>query len=248
MKFYISIIIILFNLQIFGQLTVTTGIPAADLVQNTLIGTGVTATNVNYIGSPLAIGRFQTGTNPTNLGLSSGIIMSTGHVNGSPQIGSPVTNFASTNLGAAGDITLNALNLGTTQDASVLTFDFIPLSDTIRFRYVFASEEYPEFVNSSFNDVFGFFVSGLNPMGGNYVNRNIALLPGTTTPVSINNVNHITNSTYFVHNQNLNGMTIVYDGFTVVLTAWLNVIPCTQYSIKLAIADIADGIYDSAVF
>lgn len=248
MKSYISLFFAIISTLVFGQLTVTTGIPPADLVQNTLIGTGVTATNITYTGSPQALGRFQTGTNPTNLGISSGIIMSTGHVNGSPQIGSPVGGFASTNLGFPGDATLNALGLGTTQDATVLEFDFVPLSDTVRFRYVFSSEEYPEFVNTSFNDVFGFFVSGLNPMGGNYVNRNIALIPGTATPVSINNVNHLTNSTYFVHNQNLGGATIVYDGFTVVLTAWLNVIPCTQYHIKLAIADIADGIYDSAVF
>jgi hypothetical protein len=63
------------------------------------------------------------------------------------------------------------------------------LADTLKFRYAFGSEEYMEFANSSFNDVFGFFISGPNPSGGSYTNQNIALIPGTATPVTINNVN-----------------------------------------------------------
>src|SRR5690606_19115784 len=78
----------------------------------------------------------------------------------------------------------------TTNDAAVVTFNFVPTGDTIMFDYVFASEEYHVYVNSSFNDVFGFFLTGPNPFGPNYNNTNIALIPGTTTPVTINSVNN----------------------------------------------------------
>lgn len=237
-----------FFIVVFGQLTVTTGIPAATLVQNTLVGGGVTISNVTYTGPANSIGRFQTGATPTNLGIGEGIIMSSGVVNGTPAIGSPVTNFASTSNMTAGDALLNSLIGGTTNDASVLEFDFTPLSDTIRFRYVFGSEEYPEWVGSSFNDVFGFFVTGPNPLGGTYTNKNIALIPGTASPVSINNIHSGSYSQYYVDNQAIGGTSIVFDGFTTVLTAWLKVVPCQTYHIKLAIADAGDSSYDSAVF
>ncbi len=242
------LIFIIFPHLLHAQLTVTTGIPAATLVQNTLVGGGVNISNVTYTGHANAIGRFQTGANPTNLGISEGIIMSTGVVNGAPAIGSPVGNFASSMNSTPGDALLNSLISGTTNDAAILEFDFIPLSDTIRFRYVFGSEEYPEWVGSSFNDVFGFFVTGPNPLGGNYTNRNIALIPGTALPVSINNVHSGSYPQYYVNNEGMNGQTIVFDGFTTVLTAWLVVVPCQQYHIKIAIADAGDSSFDSAVF
>ncbi len=232
---------------IYAQLTVSTTMTPQQLVQNVLVGTGVTVSNITYTGAAGSIGRFTTGANPTNLGFSSGIIMSTGLVNGSPAIGSPATNFASTDNSGGGDANLQALIPSyTVQDASILQFDFVPLSDTIKFRYVFGSEEYPEWVGSSFNDVFGFFVSGPNPLGGNYVSTNIAKIPGTANPVSINNVNSGSYSQYYIDNGS--GATIVYDGFTTVLTAWCRVVPCLTYHLKLAIGDAGDGIYDSGVF
>lgn len=235
----------------------------AQLVQNVLVGTGVTVSNITYTGSANSIGAFTTGATPTNLGLTSGIIMSTGFVNGAnatsipPAIGCAATNFESSISSSASDPDLQALVSSTISDACVLQFDFLPLSDTIKFRYVFASEEYPEFVCSTFNDVFGFFVTGANPAGGNYTAKNIALIPGTALPVAINTVNTGTNSgsdpscvllysMYYVNNTG--GTSIVFDGFTTVLTAWCKVIPCTPYHIKLAIGDAGDESYDSGVF
>lgn len=241
----ISILVV----EVRSQLYVATGQTPQWYVENVLLSGGVQISNITYTGHPNAIGHFYTGSNPTNLGLTEGIILSTGYVNGSPAIGSPVSNFASTALNTPGDALLNSLIPGyTTYDATILEFDFVPLGDTIRFRYVFASEEYPEWVGSSYNDVFGFFVSGPNPLGGNYVNKNIALIPNTSTPVSINNVNQNTNWQYFVDNQALGGQTIVFDGFTTVLTAWCHVVPCQTYHLKIAIADAGDRVYDSAVF
>jgi gliding motility-associated-like protein len=244
----------------YAQISVTTGLTPQKYVEDVLLSGGVTVSNITYTGSNNAIGRFQTGTNPTNLGLSSGIILSTGVVNGSPGIGAPGSSFASTNNNTSGYPLLTSLIGNTTYDAAVLEFDFIPLSDTIRFRYVFGSEEYPEYVCSNYNDVFAFFITGQNPAGGNYNNYNIALIPNTTLPVAINTVNpgihgssgspggctSLLYSQYYVNNAT--GQTIVFDGFTTVLTAWAKVVPCQNYRIKIAIADVGDGVFDSAVF
>jgi hypothetical protein len=240
-----------------SQITATAGQTAQWYVENVLSGGGIQISNVTYSGHADAIGMFQTGAIPTNLGLSEGIILSTGLVNGNPAIGDTASNNASTSNSMPGDAMLTAIAGSTTYDAAILSFNFVPLSDTVKFRYVFASEEYHQFVNSSFNDVFAFFISGTNPLGGNYNNYNIARLPGTSYPASINTVNNgnspnpcssgpCTNCAYFV--DNCNGTSIVFDGFTVVLTAWALVVPCQTYHLKIAIADAGDGIMDSGVF
>jgi gliding motility-associated-like protein len=249
-SFVFAIFSLSFTTGVYSQLLVSTGQTPQWYVENVLLSNtgGVTVSNVTYVGHPDAIGQFTTGSNPTNLGITEGIVMSTGRVNGTPPLGSPVGGFVSTNNQMPGDPLLASLISGITHDAAILEFDFFPLSDTIRFRYVFGSEEYPEFVGTGFNDVFGFFISGPNPLGGTYTNFNIARIPGTTLPVSINNVHSGSYAQYFVNNQGLAGQTIVFDGFTTVLTAWAKVTPCVNYHIKIAIADVGDFIYDSAVF
>jgi len=235
----------------FGQLTVTSGLTPAQYV-DFLVGAGITYSNVVYTGDPAAIGKFVTGATPTNLGLSSGVIMSSGYVNGTgtEAIGSAAINFVSTPFtNTYTDANLQSLIPSyTVEDATKIEFDFIPVSDTIKFRYVFGSEEYLEWVSSSFNDVFGFFISGPNPAGGAYSSNNIARIPGTALPVTIDNINTGSYSQYYVDNEGLGGTTIVFDGFTTVLTAWALVTPCVQYHIKLAVGDAGDQSYDSGVF
>ena len=231
-----------------AQLVVNSSLTVQDLVQNILLGPGITVSNIQYSGEAGAIGAFSTGATPTNLGLTSGIILSSGLVNGTPAIGAPVGDFASTDNTSGGDADLQTLTADQVEDAAILEFDFVPTSDTMRFSYVFASEEYPEFVNSSVNDVFGFFISGANPAGGNFNNKNLALIPGTNSPVSIDNINGGSYPQFYIDNEDINGGTIVYDGFTTVFTAWSLVTPCTEYHIKMAICDAGDGIYDSGVF
>ncbi len=264
---FLIVSILGFCTQSQAQLTVTSaaGMTPQQLVQNTLVGTGVTVSNVEFNGSlgsisSSQIGSFATGSTPTNLGLTDGLILSSGGVNGAigPNISiSTTTAFTGTPIT---DPQLQALVILAVNDASVLEFDFIPLSDTIKFRYIFASDEYPEFVCSDFNDIFGFFISGMNPMGPNYINTNIAIIPGTTLPVTINalntgvvgqfgNINDCTSLAYSsFYIDNTGGTFIEYDGFTVILTAWALVIPCTQYHMKLAVADCMDNSYDSGVF
>ena len=246
MKKHFSFFIIglLISSDISGQLIVNTGMTPTQLVQNVLVGSGVTVSNVTYTGGASALGSFSNG-NTTNLGLTSGVVMCSGQISDIPQA---VGNVASIDLGLPGDPDLDALTSNSSFDAAVLAFDFVPLSDTIKFRYVFGSEEYPEYVGSAYNDVFGFFISGPNPAGGSYSSLNIARIPGTVLPVTINNVNAGSYSTYFIDNEGLGGTTIVYDGFTTVLTAWCLVTACQNYHIKLAVGDIADHILDSGVF
>lgn len=253
---FLSAFLLLYNI-ITAQITVTPALTAQQLVNVLTGGAGGSVTNISYTGHADACGSFTTGATPSNLGISSGIILSSGNATGA--IGANTSGSTTgTNLGKAGNSLLNSLISGTTYDAAVLQFDFVPTTNTISFRYVFGSEEYNEYVNSTYNDVFAFFLTGPNPAGGTYNNSNIALVPGLTIPVAINNVNNgysaagtnptgpCKNCQYFVNN--LNGTSIKYDAFTTPLTATVNVTPCATYTIKLAIADVADGIYDSGVF
>ena len=213
-----------------------------------LIGGGVTTMNITYTGAPISRGKFWGG--PGNIGIEDGVILTSGSVNIAP--GPNSSGGAGQNVNTSGDPDLGQLAGVSTFDACILEFDFIPQSSMVSFRYVFGSEEYHEYVNS-FNDVFGFFISGPG-INGPYSNNgiNIALVPLSTDPVSINTVNNGTtnqgpcmNCVYFVHNtQNFTQ----YDAFTTVLTAWATVTPCETYHIKLAIADGSDHALDSGVF
>jgi gliding motility-associated-like protein len=233
---------------VYSQLQVFPGGSVASLVQNVLLGTGVTASNITYTGSTQAIGKFITGSTPTNLGLSSGLMLATGNIGNA--IGPNNSTSLGTDFSLPGDALLSSICGQTTHDASILEFDFVPQGDTMKFRYVFGSEEYPEFVTNLFNDIFGFFVSGLDPTDYlPFTDRNIAIVPGTVnTPVAIASINNVIPSYPQFYVNNTNGVSIQYDGFTTVLTAWCKVVPCTSYHIKLAIADAIDGIYDSGVF
>jgi len=259
---FVTIFLFFFGKVATAQLVIDQTLTPQQLVQQILVGSGVTVSNVTYTGNlGNAIGSFENG-ETTNLGLSSGIVLSSGNVAQIPGIAGTQTNpnIITTGNGTLGDTDLNHLlpppPLGqdpdTTRDASTLEFDFIPQSDTLTFRYVFGSEEYPNFVNQ-FNDIFAFFISGPNPNGTPYEKENIALIPGTNLPVSIDNVNNGTsnagpcvNCEYYINNWG--GLTIAFNGFTTVLTAEVVVIPCSTYHMKLSIADVNDGAYDSGVF
>lgn len=246
----------------YAQLTTSTAQTPGQLVSNVLVGNGVSVSNIGYTGSANAIGSFNGAS--TNIGLNSGIILTTGTVqnNADGPHGPNDSGGAGVDNGAGGNPLLNGIAGNTTYNAAVLEFDFVPTADTVSFRYVFASEEYPEYVCSDFNDVFAFFITGPNPSGGSYSNTNIALVPGSTTPITINNINSgqvgsngdaancgafgLSNSAYYVNNGS--GTTIQYDGFTVPLTAKANVECGATYHLVIAIADVGDGVWDSGIF
>lgn len=203
---------------------------------NTILGTGITASNVIYNGAAGASGTFTDGLS-SGLGIASGIIITNGTA--TDAVGPNFSSGTSTENGFAGDSDLDTLITDPTNDATYLSFDFVSDGGDLFFNYVFASEEYNEFVDS-FNDVFGFFMDGVN----------IALIPGTTTPVSIDNVNLGDNSGFYNNNDADAGspFDLEYDGFTDVFTASVMGLTPGSHTIKLAIADAIDQALDSAVF
>lgn len=246
----------------FAQIAIDNTLTPQQLVQDVLVGQGVQVSNVTFTGTA-AQRAFFNGT-ASNIGLGEGVILSTGDVNTS--IGPNNAGGAGTSQGGGADADLQLLSGVTTFDAAILEFDFVPNGDSINFGYVFGSEEYNEYVCGNVNDVFGFFLSGPG-IAGPYTNgaENIALIPGTNTPVSINTVNNGTAgvngtaatcasidpnwSSYNVYfNDNAGGATVQYDGFTTVLRAKAQVICGETYHIKMAIADGGDPVFDSGVF
>lgn len=253
-RFTIPMLLTLFlSLPIFratGQvLEVNSDITPEEMVE-ILIGSGLEYSNVVYTGNDISRGSFWGG--PGNIGVSNGIILTSGNVTVAP--GPNNSGSAGTNSGQGGDPDLNILAGVSTFDACVLEFDFVPEYAYIWFDYVFGSEEYHEYVGQ-FNDAFGFFISGpgiSGPFSNNSVN--IALIPSTGVPVSINTVNcgnpyncqeSCMNCQYFVNN---NLQFTQYDAFTTVLTVSAELEPMQTYHIKLSIGDGVDHAYDSGVF
>ncbi len=126
---------------------------------------------------------------------------------------------------------------------AVLEFDFMTTADMVTFNYVFASEEYPEFVNAGFNDGFGFFVTDLTTNQ----TTNVARIPNTSIPVTIDNVNAYSYSQYYHETPDYSN-NIQYDACIGPLAATFAVVPCRMYHMKLAIANSGDEAYGSAVF
>ena len=239
--------------------TYTAPDPATSLVNNVLLGTGVTASNIVFsqglINPDAQIGYFN-GSN-SNLGLDSGIVLSSGNV-----LDAMPNSFAGGFFGGMGNYPdlLNVANsvppminqafvVGGVFDVAVLEFDFVPSSDTVKFRYVFGSDEYQTFINTQYNDVFGFFISGpgINgPYAGN--SQNIAVVPNSNPPlpITISSVQPALNGQYYIDNPN--NTTVGLNGFTTVLTAMSPVTCGLTYHIRIAIADGSDSSLDSKVF
>jgi hypothetical protein len=208
-----------------------------------LVGQGITFSNVTYTGADQAAGTFSGGSGI--IGFESGIILSTGDI--ANVVGPNQVDNVSADNGTAGDADLDALSGYPTNDAAVLEFDFVPDGQSITFDYVFASDEYNEFVHSEFNDVFAFYVNGVN----------CALV--NSDPVSINSINNgypfdtdpRENPLYYINNDLDDGggsINTEMDGLTVVLTCSAAVNAMATNHIKLAIADASDSILDANVF
>ncbi|MFZ4520427.1 MAG: choice-of-anchor L domain-containing protein [Bacteroidales bacterium] len=257
-KLLFTIIVILYRIAIphaaFAQLTVVQGtamnLTPQQLVQNYLVGAGITVSNVTFNSSSSMISSDQVGTfnatgpAKTQLGIGGGILMTSGKAN--IAIGPNTSAGAGFQVGGPGDPDLNTLSGSNTLDKAVIEFDFIPQFDTVRFSYVFGSEEFFEYCNQ-FNDAFGFFLSGPG-ITGTFSNNseNIARMPGSLSSyVTINNICANTLSRW---TNPTGGLYYEYDGLTYVYTAWYVVQPCVTYHIKLAIGDAVDKKFDSGVF
>lgn len=267
-KYALLLLAVICGSSAYAQIAVTPAQTAAALAQK-LVGAGVTIANPQLTCPTVANGIFVS--TLSTLGLDSGIVLTSGQAqtqgltwgvngNGTTQANGTPPAFASVSHFTAGDPQLSALSSpNTTNDACILEFDFIPAGDTIKFDYVFGSEEYPEYACSGFFDVFGFFISGPGIVG----TKNIALVPGTNIPVGVNTINlgagvngSLPNCTimgpgspfaaYYINNGT--STTLTYDGITTVLQAISKVTPCSTYHLKLGVADASDWSFDSGVF
>lgn len=249
----------------FSQLTVNAGGTPTTIINN-LIGAGLTVTNVTINCGPsgpnAAYGTWN-GT-ASNVGMPNGVILTSGRAsnaigpnNSGSSTGNQNTTFADPQLTA---ISPQAIN-----DPCILEFDVVPHCSQISLRFVFGSEEYPEYVNTVFNDAFGFFVTG--PGGPNctpnfFNNTNVAVLPNGT-PMSINSVNNgnpgfgcpavlpgpCANCAFYTNNCGCVAPSCIqYDGFTTPVIVTLSVCPCQTYHWKFAIADAGDHSFDSGIF
>ncbi len=219
-----------------------TGTYDANLLANTIAGSGITISNaaLTFSGSstlPAPAGTFTGGA--STVGFNSGIVLTTGSVDCVP---------GPNNNGACSVVR------GGNFDRTTLSFDFSSDTGDVFFRYVFGSEEFTQFAPSNFNDAFELLLNGTN----------IALLPSTTSATSvveINNVNCLTNSAFYRNNtpasfgeaNNPAGCTflnldIQYDGLTTVLTASGKVVAGTDNSFSFTVFDRGDNQLDSGVF
>ena len=227
-----------------------------DLVEDILINsTCANIFNVSVSGGNFATGEKSFGyfdATGTTFPFENGIILSTGKINNAPGPNSYLSDDGG-GMGWNGDSDLNdALGLSNTFNATVLEFDFIPLGNRISFDYIFSSEQYlsnPSANQCNFTDGFAFLLKEASATSYD----NLAVIPGTNTPVKVNTVRGPgticppANAAYFdafnetIHPTNFNGQTTV-------LTAQSDVIPGQTYHIKLVIADEGNYRYDSAIF
>ncbi len=246
----------------FSQLAIGPQLTPAQYVQN-IVGPGIVVSNVTFTADdPNQIGTFS---GNSNIGYSSGVVLCSGDVNEIVGVGSDVVGgqdfFSPTGptdpdlLTIAQSVTSNPSSGGisSTDDLVALEFDFVPSSNAVSFNFVFASDEYPNWVNSEYNDVFGFFVSGpgitgpySSPAGFPNGATNLALVPNTNLPITISTIHPGLNSQYYIDNSD--GITHAMNGFTVPIPVTFSVICGETYHFKFAVADCQDDFLSTAVF
>nr|MCH9764776.1 choice-of-anchor L domain-containing protein [Alphaproteobacteria bacterium] len=230
----------------------------ATTLGNNIAGNGVTVTGVTFTGQNAQGGTFTgaTGYPSEWLGYDSGVILSTGNV--VDVSGTPAGN-SSTNHSGAGDADLESLANNTSFDASVLEVSFVPTGNLVTLQFTFGSEEYNEYVYSNFNDAIGIWVNGSHssvtptgdPVAIDGINQAGAFNPGfgieANDPNPGNGVFDSSNPSLYVNNSTA-AFNVEMDGFTVTLTFTANVNVGVTNTIKLGVADIGDGAFDSWLF
>lgn len=261
MKQFISLSLICIGVisgNVFGQISVNTAQTPQQLVNNVLVGQGVSVSNITFTGQSSQIGYFNAGT--SNIGLPSGVVMSSGQVTDCVPPNQP--SSSASQFGAPGDNDLlavaqsvssnpSASSISSTNDAAILEFDFVPVGDTVKFSFVFASEEYETYINTVYNDAFGFFVSGpgitgpySSPAGFPNGSVNLASVPNSTTPITISTIYPGMNSSYYQNTP----VGHSFNGFTIPIEIAFEVQCGQTYHFKFAVADCQDDFLDTGVF
>jgi len=233
-------------------------VSAESMVNDFLFGSGVLISNVTTTGNSLQRGVFSGG---GAVGMDAGVVLSTEYVGTIVGENDPFFTGAAwdedlfTLANIVPDLIGQSFSVSSVNDISALEFDFIPYGDSLAFNYVFGSDEYLEWVNTSFNDVFGFFISGpgitgpySSPDGFPDGSKNIAFVPDLSyeLPITVSSVNDQINTEYYI--DNFANDSIFLDGYTTVLTAFANNLQIGEtYHIRLAIADGSDNALGSVV-
>ena len=225
-----------------------------EYVSNVLLGDGVAAFNINFTGSTSQLGFVNCG---GELGISEGISL---HTDNSlcddfcgDCLGGSVTDEDLLELAnSVPPLIGQSFTVSSVNDVAVLEFDFYAAGDSIYFNYIFGSDEYLTYVNTTYNDVFGFFLSGpgiegpySSPEGYPGGSVNLAVIPGSEPglPITVSSVNNVTNAEYYVDNPSQTGVCI--NGYTSPITA-KEAVQCGEvYHIRLAIADGSDTALES---
>ncbi|MCK7591411.1 T9SS type A sorting domain-containing protein [Subsaxibacter sp. CAU 1640] len=231
----------------FAQITVEGPIPAQVLIQNNLIGnpnfpaTNFGMMNGNQFSGPNSISTFNC-TDANIVPFTDGVILSNGAANGI--VGLPTTLISTGGQSWPGDTELsNLTGLTNLFNASSLQFDFVAEVPAISFDFMMASEEYDGNSECQWSDTFAFIIRN-NTTG---VSKNLAMVPGTTTPISVTSVNDNTNcpanTAYFAgyNSVGFGGQTVVFE-----LTGNLTI--GDSYTVKIVVADQNDAVWDSALF
>lgn len=204
---------------------------------NAIFGSGVTVTGASYTGPNSSSATFTNGQlAPGVLPSTSGVILSTGDVRSFTQSNGDPNRSTGTSTNTSGvdnNSMFNAIAGGRTYDAVWMDVDFIPNGNLMTMQFVFSSEEYPEYVNSNFNDVVGVWINGTNVP--------VTVGNGRT---SINNINPNTEPNLFIDNTG-DLYNTEMDGFTVTLNLVIPVNAGVVNSIRIGIADTGDSAYDS---
>jgi gliding motility-associated-like protein len=259
-----GVVFTFFSMSLTAQISVTTTNTPADLVNNILLGNGVLASNISFIGEPSQKGYFNAMTG-CNIGFTEGILLSSGNVSDCVPPNQP-DNGTFNNPGdpdlltVAQSVTSNPSSgmISETFDAAILEFDFVPDGNEVSFSFVFASEEYLSYVNEIFNDAFGFFISGPGisgpyaaPVGFPNGAANLALIPGTTDPITISTIypfidaaNPGLNASYYIGTPQGHS----FNGFTIPIDITFSVLCGETYHFKFAVADCEDDFLDTGVF
>lgn len=261
-KFLLSLTVV-FSFPVFAQSIVvnTDTYTVPQLVNNVLINSPcVEANNITWktgsnFGSTNGIGYFQN-TNP-GFPMQAGVILSTGNATNASGPNTSMLNDGAMNWPGDSDLEATLTQAGiamSSVNATVLEFDFTPISPQFNFDFVFASEEYGNF-QCQFSDAFAFLLTNMNTG----VTTNLAVVPSTNAPISVVTIRDFlynsscpsANAQFF---GSFNGGSAAaasatnFNGQTVLMNASSMLIPNTPYHIKLVIADRTDNESDSAIF
>lgn len=235
------------------QISVDDTVGLQDLIENNLVQNScVEITNItsSVNGSTSGFSSYaQFDRAGSNFPFQNGIMLSTGNAtSGGNGVTTPTLSEGSSIWGTDPDLE-TALGVTNTLNATSIEFDIVSISSQLQFNYLLASEEYFGINPCQLSDGFAFLIK---ETGSAAPYQNIALVPGTSTPVNTNTIHDeifgvcpAQNDQYF---DGYNVGDTNYNGRTTVLTAATTITPYVQYHIKLVIADQTDGDFDSAVF